>query len=381
VKAIHVIKGKGGIAGAERHLLDLLPGLRAAGLDVALVVLEETGASGKTLVSAVRDRGIAVERLTLDGAASARAFFRLVRLFRRERPDLVHTHLPHADIHAIPAARAAGVRTIVSTQHNEDPRRRGLIQRSVARALYRRVDRVIAVSESVKRFVIEVDRLPGDRIEVIPHGVAARRTLDRGDARRRLSESFGIPETAPLIGGAGRLIDAKGFDDLLRAFDTVRERHPLVHLAIAGDGPLRAVLEAKAWERVHFLGWMADVHPFFAALDVFAVPSMREGFGLVALEAMPYETALVVTNAGALPELVTDGDTGLVVPAGDPASLARALVRLLEDEPLRTRLGRSGRLRAEARFTIDRMVSATVAVYHRVLESAVRSIHPRDAGG
>jgi glycosyltransferase involved in cell wall biosynthesis len=233
--------------------------------------------------------------------------------------------------------------------------------------LYRRADLVIAVSESVKRFVIEIDRLPADRIVVVPHGVAPAPVLDPGEARGRRNAMAGIPHDARLVGAAGRLIEAKGFDDLLAAFADVRSRHPSVHLAIAGEGPLRRMLESGAGERVHFMGWMPEIHPFLAALDVFVAPSRREGFGLSVLEAMQHERPVIVSDAGALPEIVADGETGLVVPSRDPRSLARAIVRLIEDEALRWRLGRAAALHVNTAFTIHRMAEATAAVYNRLL--------------
>ena len=140
---------------------------------------------------------------------------------------------------------------------------------------------------------------------------------------------------------------------------------------MTGDGPLRAELEARAaqpdlTERVHFLGWRTEMAPIYAALDIFLMPSLWEGFGLVLLEAMAQGVPVVGSAVSAIPEVVADGETGLLVPPRDPVALAEALAALLADPARRAAMGAAGRARLEAEFSPARMVGATAALYERL---------------
>jgi len=365
MKILHVVIGKR-LAGAERLTLDLLGALRARGFDAALVLLEIPRDSGASIVAEAQRRAIPCERVVLDGRVSPRASFELQGLFRRARPDVVHTHLDHADLHAIPAARFARVPRIVTTHHNVAPARRVLARRLVSSALWRRVDRIIAVSESVKAYAIATERIAADRIEVVYPGLPPAPVIDREWARARLRTELGIASEAVIVGAAGRLVVAKGFDDLLRAFRTIAVRFPGAHLAIAGEGPMRAPWERLAGERVFFVGWKEEVHPFLAALDLFAAPSVSEGFGMSIVEAMQRELPVVATNAGGIPEIVVDGETGSIVRPREVPALEAAIEGFLADEGRRRSAGRAGAARARERFSLSRMVEDTLAVYDRI---------------
>jgi glycosyltransferase involved in cell wall biosynthesis len=201
----------------------------------------------------------------------------------------------------------------------------------------------------------------------IPNGVdhnRFRRQTPKVEARGKL----GLPGGgAPVIGCTGRLSAQKGFSYLLRAVAQLRSRYPLLHVALAGDGPLAGSLsdEARALgikDRVHFLGFQPDVQPVLDASDLFALPSLWEALPYSLLEAMAAELPVVATRVAGVPEVVVDGETGFLVPPSDPEALAVALHQLLDSPTLRQRMGHAGRRRVMTRFDETTMVNNTLRV-------------------
>jgi glycosyltransferase involved in cell wall biosynthesis len=190
-----------------------------------------------------------------------------------------------------------------------------------------------------------------------------------------------IPETSRsgsgtgrVLGVAGRLAPVKGIAYLIRALVWLRQEFPDVRLEIAGDGPQRPALESEAVTlgltgAISFLGWREDLPSLFSRWDVFVQPSLEEAFPVVTLEAMAAGLPVVATNAGGLPELVQDAETGLLVPPEDPPALADALRKLLADPVLRRAMGRAGHVRVRERFSVHRMTDEITQVYEDILRS------------
>ncbi len=367
----HVIK-IAGIAGAENHLLTLLPGLRENGFDARFLALVKPGAVVDDFMDAAATRHIPVERLPIRADADPILLLSLRRHFRASRPAIVHTHLIHADLHGISAARLAGVPVVLTSRHNDDTFRRKTPYRQINRALWHMAQGGIAISEAIRRFSIAVEGAPPDRVQTIHYGLSPTPLLDRADSRRALQSELNLAPETLLIGMVCRLIEPKGIPYALDAFAGVAGHFPTAHLVIAGDGPLRPDLEAQTASlglegRVHFLGWRPDPTPIFAALDCFLMPSLREGFGLVLLEAMAQAVPVIGSAVSAIPEIVVAGETGLLCPVRDSEALAAALTALLADSERRTRMGEAGRARLEAHFSAARMIEETVALYRRWL--------------
>jgi glycosyltransferase involved in cell wall biosynthesis len=216
-------------------------------------------------------------------------------------------------------------------------------------------DAVLATSAAVARIV------PGVPVQVVYPGV---RIFSEPHSRRSA--------THPVVGTAARLVPIKGVLDLVRAFAVVRAEVADVRLEIAGSGPERPRLEheidvLRLAGAVKFLGWRPDLPQLLPSWDIFALASFDEGFGIAALEAMAAGLPVVATAVGGVPELVSDGNTGFLVPRGDVAALAARLRVLLLDPERRLAMGAAGRARARAEFSIERMVSAVAAVYDDVL--------------
>ncbi len=370
-RVVHVCKVSG-IAGAENHLLRLLPGLAARGHDVHMIVLGSQ-AGTRSFRTELAAAGIPSERVPVHGPVDPLTILALVRWLRRRRPALVHTHLIHADVHGQAAAALAGVAHRVSTRHNSDPFRRWTAVRWLDDRVLHRVERVIAISHAIARFVVEVEGADPAKVRTVPYG------LDPPPAppvtRAAASAALGLAGDGPLVGLVGRAVRQKGVDVLVDAFPRVVAAHPQARLIIVGDGPLRPALERRArglglGRAVTFTGWVDGAARLMPAFDVVAIPSRWEGFGLVALEAMAAARPIVASNVDALAEVVVDGVTGVLVPHDDPGALADAVSRLLDDPADAAALGVNGLRRLRQEYSVARMVEATAALYAELLTGA-----------
>jgi len=229
----------------------------------------------------------------------------------------------------------------------------------------------------LKPLAIRLGLNDGSSISVVPYGIAAEDWTVAGEARDQVRRSMEIGPDEVVIGISSRLIPGKGHDALIEAFARLAPVTSPLRLVIAGDGPLRSEIEARLQSlgdsRILLAGFVTEMPGFVAACDIVVQPTgpeLREGFGLAALEAMAAAKPVVVTAVGSLPEVVADGETGLVVAAGDPAALASALERLIDDPALRERLGSAGRERARKHFSVERMAEGTLAVYEKAVIAA-----------
>jgi glycosyltransferase involved in cell wall biosynthesis len=373
MRVVHIIKVIR-IAGAEQHLLTLLAGLRQRQIDARLLLLVEPDNDMRDYVDKLEARDIPVQRVVIHHHADIGLLARLRRELRTLQPDIVHTHLIHADLYGILAARRAGVPAVISSRHNDDAFRYQLPVKVVNWMLWRMVSAGIAISDSIARFSIDIEGAPKRIMHRIHYGLdASVKPLDRNAARNTLLQEWALPARAVMIGMVCRLVEQKGVRYGLDAFIQVAPAFPQAHLLIAGEGPLRAELEDRAKQaglmnRVHFPGWRADVPALLAGLDILLAPSLWEGFGLVMLEAMAQQTAVIASRVSAIPEVVSDGETGLLVAPRDVPALTDALHQLLIDAPLRQHMGLLGRDRMETHFSAGRMVDETVALYHTLLD-------------
>jgi glycosyltransferase involved in cell wall biosynthesis len=360
MKVVHITKVQG-IGGAEQHLLQLLPALRERGVDARFLSLD-AGGDAQRFHDALDERGVPWERVPCSADVSPRLLSAVTQALRAEPPDLVHTHMVHADAYGSSAATLLRL-PFVSTRHNDDRYLLGPF-RYVDRVLMHRATTIVAISDAVREFHVRAG-LPANKLVTIHYG------LDETPSRpsELTPTDAGIPDGAPLVLTIGRLIEQKDHATLLAAFARVREQQPEARLAILGWGRL----EDETRERTRELG-LADavvlpgrVEPsaWLARADVFAHTSRWEGFGIVLLEAMLASLPVVATRASAIPEIVVDGVTGVLVEPGDADAFARALEDLLADPARRHALGEAGRKRALADFSVARMAERTMAVYGR----------------
>jgi glycosyltransferase involved in cell wall biosynthesis len=355
MRVLHVHRISG-IGGSERHLLTLLPALRAHGVEPAFVGLDDPRGEPEPFYAALSEAGIPFARISA-AAADPGVPFRLARAARRFEPELLHTHLVHADVHGAAASLLLRV-PLVSTKHNDDPFRTGAF-RYVERLLARRARRVVAITEALARFNTDRVGIPRSKLVVVHYGLDAPPPAWAGNPPLQ------IPAEAPVLLALGRLVRQKGLDVAVRALPAVRRAHPTAVLVVAGEGPERAALEQLAAElgvadALLLPGRAGDVAALLERAALLVHPSRWEGFGLVILEAMLASKPVVATHVSSIPEIVLDGQTGALVPPDDPAALALALARVL-DEP--GSLGAAGRARALEQFSADAMARRTASVY------------------
>ena len=340
--------------GGQNQVLLSARGMAARGHEVRVACRK-----GGALAERAGAEGLPVSALGFRGDLWPPAVGSLARLLRSFRPDVVQLHDPHAVTAGLLAVGIAHGPAVVATRRVDFPLRGPL-----SRWKYGACGRVIAVSRAIAK-LLERDGIAPDRLRVVYEGVPDRPALAGGDEVLR---SLGIPEGCPVIGNVAALTDHKDHSLLLRAAARVLERAPQARFLILGEGERRPSLEREAAElglrdRCVFAGFRTDLDRLLPSFALFCLSSRLEGLGTSLLDAMCFGVAIVATAAGGIPEAVEDGVTGRLVPPGDAAALAGALVELLEDEGRRRAMGANGRRRFEDRFSAARMVEETLRVY------------------
>ena len=380
MKVLH-LQRIGGIGGSERHVLELLPALRARGIDARFLGLDDTSAAPEPFYEALAATDTPFERLACPRDLDPRLARRTASRVRRFRPDLVHTHLVHADVYGALAAARTRAR-LVSTKHNDDPFRSGRA-RYGERLLTRRADRVICITEALARFNREVVGLPAEKLRVVHYGLDAPPT-PWGPPEKRPGGPE-LPAETPVLLCICRLVPQKGVDVAIEALARVREQHPDVHLVVLGEGPLRRELASLAARRevedaVSLPGRVGDVAWWLRRAAVLVHPARWEGFGLALLEAMLSERPVVASAVSSIPEIVLDGETGRLVPPDDAAALAAAVGDLLDHPARAAAMGAAGRALALSEFSVERMAERTAGVYEEVVSSPLRKTGIRSRG-
>src|SRR5258708_25564304 len=257
-KIVHVAKMTS-VDGMERHLLTLLPALKARGLNVHLWILVEADKPLDAYAEEMRGLGVPAEQIIIKRDFDPVLIWKLIRKIRRGAFDAVHTHLIHADLHGVVAARLARVRHIFFSAHNDDSFRQRLPVRLAQGWLWRQVDAGIAISEALRQLVSAVEFAPPARVHTVHYGLDPVSIKSAADAREALCRELGLTPDVVIIGSMCRLTRQKGITYAIQAFKKVAAQHPNAHYVIAGDGPLREALEQEAQaaglqSHVHFLG-------------------------------------------------------------------------------------------------------------------------------
>lgn len=317
-------------------------------------------------------------------ASDLLAFFALIRILRREKPHIVHTHTSKAGILGRWAARLCHVHVIVHTPHGHifwgyfSPRNTKLfilLERWTARI----TDAIVTLTLQEKQDHLQVGIAPERRFKVIHSGVDLRlfrpeRFAGKEEAVRR---SLGIPPGLTVVGTAGRLTPIKGQETLLRAVAGLLRRGEKIRLLLLGEGEQHRDLETLAdglgiAEGVHFLGWRPDVARVMACLDIFCFPSLNEGMGKVLVEAMAMHKPIIASDVGGIRDLVRSGENGILVPPGDVAAWTGAIASLCQDPEMRRRLGAEGGRRAPL-FSAERMIEEIERLYDVLLNPKKRT--------
>ena len=361
---LHVQK-VAGISGSEAHLLQLLPDLKSRGWDIRFLMLHEHEPGAWEFADALRARGVPLDDIPLRADVDLIAFVQLVAYLARKWPAILHTHLVHADVYGQLAGAAAGVPVRFSTKHgfNEFRENRGfaLADRLVAGL----ADVHIAVSRGLARYLSETEGFAEGGFQIVHYGIREGEVPTPYDGPPRLL-------------CVGRLIPIKGHLVLLRAFAAALREVPELELRVAGRGPLHPALrslvsELRLGPHVRLLGQVAPIQKAIEEVGVVVVPSLGEGFGMVALEAMERARPVIASAVGGLVDIVRDGETGILVPAGEVEPLARAIVELVTDPERAARLGAAGREHALKWFPDERSLERTELLYRSLLRNAAQT--------
>lgn len=373
VRVLHIVT-RLAVRGVPRHVLDMACGLDRQRFAVEILAGRSEPGEGD-LAEEAREKGLILHRVpslqrAVNPLADLKAYLSIARIIADGAYDIVHTHISKAGILGRLAARRAQVPVVVHTYH-------GLVDEigrtSLKAELFRRCERqaaawsdgLVTVSHSVARQWQDMAVGAKEQYRVVPNGIdtayyaAAAAMSLAGDPRLVVVASL-TPE--------------KGIEVLLRAMSFLSAEFPSARLYIVGDGLLRASLERLSGElglaaNVHFVGIQADVRPYLAACDLAVLPSLSEGMGLAAVEAMASGRALVASDTGGIPEVVVAGETGLLVAPGDAQALASAVAALVRDPAKRCEMGRAGCARAQNLFSIERALVSLQALYEELLET------------
>jgi glycosyltransferase involved in cell wall biosynthesis len=301
----------------------------------------------------------------------------LVRLIRRTRPHIVHTHTAKGGTLGRTAAALCRVPVIVHTFHGHvlqgyfSPARTRLFL-GIERALARVSDCLVAVSSRVREELLALGIGTPSAFDVVPLGLDLEPFAGSAARRGELRRELGLSPEVPLVGIVARLVPVKAHEVFLEAAQVVAQAHSAAQFLIVGDGERRAELEQLAARaglsaRVRFLGWRGDLDRVYADLDVAVLTSKNEGSPVALIEAMAAGRAVVATQVGGVPDVVTDGVTGRLVPGGDAVAAAHGIIGLLQHPDQRAQLGGAARAFVLDRFGAARLLQDVDGLYRRLL--------------
>ncbi len=357
MRVLHLETGRH-LYGGPRQVLYLLGGLTAEGIDNLLVCPE-----GSAPATQAKRDGLTVQEISFGGDADVLSVFRIQKLIQTFKPDLVHIHSRRgADSWGLIAAGWAGVPVVVSRRVDHvDPA-------WLANWRYRRVSRVVAISDVIRQVVLS-QGVDEEKVVVVHSAV----DVEEWTAPRRpeaLRKEFSLPAGLPTVAMAAQFISRKGHLDLIQAL--VQPDMPSLAMVLFGQGPLEeevrsAIVAAGLTDRVRMPGFRSDLPEWLSSFDMMAHPAHKEGLGVAVLQGSAAALPIVGCRAGGVPEIVIDGQTGILVPPGNPIALGAALKSLALDQVRAREMGGCGRTLVSEKFSVTAMVKGNLAVYRDVL--------------
>jgi glycosyltransferase involved in cell wall biosynthesis len=378
------------VGGPATHVIELAAGLPRDRFEVRLIAGRE-GRGETAMHYLAEEKGVHPEIVSALsphlGPADLAAFLQLYRIFRTWKPDVVHTHTAKAGAVGRTAARCAGVPAVVHTFHGHVlrgyfPRPVEGFFRALECGLARITDRIVTLSPALKADLAGMGIARPEKIDVVPLGMDLDPLL-RCDARRgELRAELGIPAGEPLVGIVGRLVPIKNHRMFLEAARSMVDSGLPARFVVVGDGELHDPLQTYASglgiaDRVRFLGWRKDMVPVYAGLDLLALTSDNEGTPVTVIEAMAAGVPVAATAVGGVPDVVRDGETGRLVPAGDPEEMGRAWRAALTEKTPTKRMALRARTEAVERFGRRRMLSAMASLYETLARKKADAVRPR----
>ncbi len=365
---IAYVIGELGKGGAEYQLYELLRGLDRTRFAPSVVVL----AAGGYWAAPVRALGVPVAELAGRGSADLGRLRRLRAALRAAAPHVLHTVLWSGNSYGRLAAIGLGIPVVITAERNVIARPPWQI--AVERLLDRWTDRYLVNSQAIADGLVAREGLPGGKMRLVHNGIDLARLPPFALDRRAARQAAGFDPGRRLVAQVGRLEPQKDYPTFLAAAAQVAAAAPDVDFLVVGEGGLGGELAALARrlglaERVRFLGLRHDVPALLAAVDVLALTSRWEGLPNVVIEAMATGAVAVATDVGGCRELIVPGETGVLLPPGEPDAAAQAILEVLRAPDLARRLASAARARVEAEFTVGAMVQKTMAEYDAALRA------------
>jgi len=372
IAVLQVVNGFG-MGGIERQQTEIIKRLPADRFTQIIATMRLSG----PFYPEVKATGVEVVEFPFNSLRNKQAvahYFGLARLIRQRRVHLVYCYDFYTNIWGAISVTLAGRGKLI-TSRGDTGRMFSKAQLAVQRMAYACASAIVPNSDLVKDIIIEKEFVPTWKIRRIYNGIDAERFAPRA-ASPELARSLGLPPGATVIGAVGNLHPWKGQDTLLRAAARIREVRPDAWFLLIGEGIAQNDLQQLATqlgicEQTIFAGIRQDIPELLALMDVYVLPSQHESLPNAVMEAMACARPVVATAVGGVPELISDGVTGLLVPPGDPAAMANAVLRVLGAPALGAALGNAARERAVSKFSCDRLVENMAALYEDVLDGRV----------
>ena len=366
---LHLISSSG-FYGAENVTVNLARETLGSEYQPIIGVFENTTNPHLELAEAARNYGLPIKIFKCKERLDLKLFCQSCVLIKKIPLHLIHSHSYKSNFYGLLASKICNI-PIVSTVHGWTRETRALrIYDSLDPVFLRFFDAVVPVSQMLRDELVKRG-IPDGKIRLIPNGIDIDRFKPDG-AKRGTRVRWGVKEGTFVLGTVGRLNKEKGHTYLIEAMREIIKKHPETVLVIVGDGPLKEELISctknnDLKEYVIFTGNQEDMPSIYAMIDLFTLPSLTEGTPLVLLEAMAMQKPIIATKVGGVPQVIRDGETGILVRPGDSVGLAEGILKLLDDSSLASRLGRNARLLVEKEFSAKAMAEKYVRVYDAIL--------------
>jgi len=357
--------------GGERVFAQIINGLSPGNYELCLV-----SNPGAELYQSLTNKEVCCIPLDFSKRANPSLIFKLIKIIKDRKIDIVHGQGARAEFYARIATRFARsskyVSTIAMPVEGYDV---GLLRKSIYFVLDRTtdkyVDRFIVVSDVLKNTLITKRRIPPEKVQKIYNGIEIGHYDPKTTASHhiKIRDGLGVNKDDILLGALGRMVWQKGFEFLIKCIQDVLKAHGEIKVILVGDGLLRKDLEnlcrqLKVEDKTIFAGFRSDIKEILSALDIVVIPSLLEGFPMLTLEAMAMAKPIVATRIDGITEQITDGVEGILVPPRAPIALADAINKVIENEEFARSLGLAARKRVEREFTVEKMINETENVYH-----------------
>jgi len=369
MKILHLINTLSA-GGAELHLLTLCRHLKRKNVEIVVACLREHVKDSRSLRYDFEAEGIRVIRLQADSRYSSLFLSQITKVLKQEHPDILHTHLPRADVAGAfvrffypELVWVCSVHGIYSDDWS------GRWSLPLFNLMWRRADVMLCISHAVRDWLV-ARGMPAEKARVIHYGIEPQRF---SEFKVNLRQQWGLNDHG-VVGSIGRLEPRKGHEFLIRAMPELCRNIPNARLLIAGHDPWgygatiqRLIDRLALGEKVRLVGFQNNVAAFLGALDVFAIATQSEGFGQVIIEAMAAGKPVVGSNMAPLTEIIREGETGFMVSRDDPGAIAKAVAWLLAHPEQAQAMGKHGQDRVHKHFSAARMAEQTLSLYDQML--------------